>query len=272
MGRRGIVLEAQGDALLILLPGFLNPASAYADLLAPLTTGGTTVVVPQLYARGPAVLTGRFTVRDEAAAAAEVVREETRARRPRTVVLAGHSRGGQAAFLTAGLLAAGGDLLTGVALLDPVDGEGRAPTSPVSTVGGARFTCRALVIGAALGGRCAPQPVNHHVFAAAIPQARHVVVAALGHTDMLGGRIPRVRAASVRRSGRPRPWTRGVHRAARRTGRRRSRARREPPARLATLSRAPWRDGPSSERPRPVRPPAGPRGRRRHVVAGDGGA
>ncbi len=188
MSGRAMVLEGAGDSLLVFLPGFLNSPSAYADLLAPLSACGTTVVVEQLYARGPAVLTGRFTVRDEAAAAVAVVRRETAARRPRTVVLAGHSRGGQAAFLAAGELAMAGDLLTAVALVDPVDGEGRAPTAPVSTVGGARFGCRSLVVGAALGGRCAPVPVNHAVFAAAIPQARHAVVRELGHADMLGGR------------------------------------------------------------------------------------
>jgi pimeloyl-ACP methyl ester carboxylesterase len=187
MARR-LVLEGGGDALLVLLPGFLNTPAAYADLLAPLAAHGTTVVAEQLYARGPAALTGRFTVRDEARAAVEVVRRETRARRPRTVALAGHSRGGQAAFLAAGLLAAAGEQLDAVGLVDPVDGEGRAPSTPVSTVGGGGFDCRTLVIGAALGGRCAPEPVNHDVFAAAIPQARHVVVGELGHADMLSGR------------------------------------------------------------------------------------
>jgi pimeloyl-ACP methyl ester carboxylesterase len=188
MSRRTLVLDGGGDALLVLLPGFLNTPAAYADLLAPLTAHGTTVVVEQLYARGPAALTGRFTVRAEALAAAEVVRRETRIRSPRTVVLAGHSRGGQAAFLAAGELARTGDRLDALGLVDPVDGEGRAPTVPVSTAGGAAFDCRTLVIGAALGGRCAPEPVNHEVFAAAIPQARHVVVGELGHADMLGGR------------------------------------------------------------------------------------
>ena len=62
--------------------GFLNAPGGYADLLGPLAADGTTVVVEQLYARGPAVLTGRFTVRDEAAAAVAVVRRETAARPP----------------------------------------------------------------------------------------------------------------------------------------------------------------------------------------------
>ena len=82
MSSRAMVLEGAGDSLLVFLPGFLNSPSAYADLLAPLSACGTTVVVEQLYARGPAVLTGRFTVRDEAAAAVAVVRRETAARRP----------------------------------------------------------------------------------------------------------------------------------------------------------------------------------------------
>ena len=84
MSGRTLVLEGEADALLVLLPGFLNAPSAYAELLAPLASAGITVVAEQLYARGPAVLTGRFTVRDEARVAAEVVRRETRARSPRT--------------------------------------------------------------------------------------------------------------------------------------------------------------------------------------------
>ena len=83
MSGRSMVLEGAGDSLLVFLPGFLNSPSAYADLL------GSAVRMrdrpswsSSLYARGPAVLTGRFTVRDEAAAAVAVVRRETAARRP----------------------------------------------------------------------------------------------------------------------------------------------------------------------------------------------
>jgi pimeloyl-ACP methyl ester carboxylesterase len=188
MTRRRLVLESDGDTLLVLLPGFLNAPESYLDLVRPLPSRGTTVVVPALYGRGPSVLTGRFTARDEAELAADLVREQVAVRRPSTAVLAGHSRGGQAAFVAAGLLESSGDALAALALVDPVDGEGRAPTSPVSTVAGAGFGCRTLVIGAALGGRCAPAPVNHEVFARATPQARHVVVRELGHADMLGGR------------------------------------------------------------------------------------
>jgi pimeloyl-ACP methyl ester carboxylesterase len=103
------------------------------------------------------------------------------------VFLGGHSRGGQAAWRAANLLAREG-LPAGLVLVDPVDGAGRAPTQPAATSAPAAFTCPALVVGAGLGGRCAPEPVNHRVFAAAAPHARHVVVTRLGHADVLDGR------------------------------------------------------------------------------------
>lgn len=176
-----------GDRALVLLPGFLSTSAAYSALVAPLREAGYAVEVPALAPGRLALLTGRYTVEDEAVDAAALVRGLVES--GQRVLLAGHSRGGQAAFLAAGLLATAGDQVDAVALIDPVDGEGRAPTAPTSTAGGAAaFSRRALVLGAALGGRCAPDPVNHTVFAAAIPQARHVVVRELGHTDMLGGR------------------------------------------------------------------------------------
>ena len=171
---------------LVFLPGFMGSAESYRELLTPVAEGGTTVIVPQLYRRGVAALLGRVPVAAEAEAAAELVRATAHERPGSAVFLGGHSRGGQAAWRAAGLLAPG--LPAGLVLLDPVDGEGRDATTPTGTVGGARFTCRALIIGAGIGGRCAPAPVNHEVFAAATPGSSHVVVTRLGHADMLSGR------------------------------------------------------------------------------------
>ena len=182
-----------GERTLVFLPGFMTAADSYRALLEPLTLQGISVVVPQLYRRGIGALTGRATVEQEAADAADLVRDLA----PRGPVwLGGHSRGGQAAFRAANLLAtdrAAAGILRGLVLVDPVDGSGRAPTARTATAAPALFSIPCLIVGAGLGGRCAPEPVNHRAFADAVPSARHVVVTRLGHGDVLDDR-PRARA------------------------------------------------------------------------------
>jgi pimeloyl-ACP methyl ester carboxylesterase len=180
-------LAGRGDDTLVFLPGFMIGAASYRELLGPVAAAGTTVVVPELYRRGLAALTGRTPVSVEAASAADLVRAEATRRGTGRVFLAGHSRGGQAAWLAAELLAGTG-LPAGLVLVDPVDGEGRRPLTPVVTRKLATFTCPTVVVGAGLGGRCAPTSVNHRVFASATPHARHLVLDGLGHADMLQGR------------------------------------------------------------------------------------
>jgi len=180
-------LSGGGQRLLVFLPGFMSAAESYRDLLEPVAASGVTVVVPQLYRRGPSALLGRVSVRTEAAAAADLVRTEAEAAPGSLVFLGGHSRGGQAAWLAASMLGPEG-LPVGLVLVDPVDGEGRNPSAPTSTASGAVVTCPTLVVGAGIGGRCAPEPVNHNVFAAATPHAEHIVVEQLGHADILTGR------------------------------------------------------------------------------------
>jgi pimeloyl-ACP methyl ester carboxylesterase len=172
----------------------MQAAASYRTLLEPLTARGIAVVVPQLYRRGPVVLTGRYTVEQEARDTAALVRGEAGGRAARTVYLGGHSRGGQAAWRAANLLADDG-LPAGLVLVDPVDGTGRAPSSPTASSAPVAFTCPCLVVGAGIGGRCAPEPVNHAVFAAAAPYAGHVVVPTIGHGDILDDRP----AANARR-------------------------------------------------------------------------
>jgi pimeloyl-ACP methyl ester carboxylesterase len=179
--------------VLVFLPGFMQAAASYRALLEPLTAHGIRVVVPQLYRRGPGALLGRATVEQEALDAAALVRGEEGGRARSVVFLGGHSRGGQAAWRAANLLAGADELLSGVVLVDPVDGAGRTPTEPTATAVAASFTCPSLVIGAGIEGRCAPEPVNHRRFAGATPGARHVVVTRLGHGDILDDR-PRATA------------------------------------------------------------------------------
>lgn len=57
---RSLHLGAGGSPVLLFLPGFLAPPSAYRALLTPVAAGGVEVVVPALYRPGPGVLSGRF--------------------------------------------------------------------------------------------------------------------------------------------------------------------------------------------------------------------
>ncbi len=102
---------------------------------------------------------------------------------PGPVFLAGHSRGGQAAWL-----AAGEADIAGLFLLDPVDGQGRRPQRDLSTRRPSAFPGPTWIVGAGISGPCAPVGANHEQFARATPQAVHIVVDDLGHADMLQGR------------------------------------------------------------------------------------
>jgi hypothetical protein len=176
-------LDSDGPDILVFLPGFMSPAESYCELLAPLADAGTTVIAPQLYRRDLDALRGKVRVGAEARAAADLVLD--RAEPGIRVYLAGHSRGGQAAWRAAGMLGEG--VVAGVCLIDPVDGHTRRPKGPVSTRRAAGFTCRSMIVGAGVGGRCAPAGVDHRQFAAATPQAAHVVIEDMGHADMLSG-------------------------------------------------------------------------------------
>jgi len=182
-----LVLDGGGERVLVFLPGFMTAAESYVEVLTPVADAGVTVLVPQLYRRGVGALAGRVPVSSEAAAAADLVRVTAAERGTRLVHLGGHSRGGQAAWRAAALLASEG-LPASLVLVDPVDGAGRRPTEADATAEPAAFEVRTLIVGAGLGGRCAPEPVNHTLFAAAAPFAQHVVVADLGHVDLLDDR------------------------------------------------------------------------------------
>lgn len=167
------------EASLVFLPGFMASATSYAALLAPLVDGGVAVEIPQLYPRGLGALRGKHSVRQEAADAAALVREVDG-----SVFLAGHSRGGQAAWLAAGDL----PQLAGLFLLDPVDGQGRRPQKDLSTRVPRAYRGPVWIVAAGVTGPCAPAGANHEQFARATPGAVHIVVEDLGHADMLAGR------------------------------------------------------------------------------------
>ncbi len=167
--------------MLIFLRGFATPPGAYDALLAPLRAVGIDVITPQWY--GLNGLFGRYTATDEARDTWELVQQLDQ-----PTVVAGHSRGGQVAWRVAQLATAHDSrLVRAVALLDPVDGSGPKAGSGLATSTPAQFRYPTLILGAALGGRCAPANANHEVFAAATPHAEHLVVPDLGHADLLTG-------------------------------------------------------------------------------------
>ena len=184
--QRGLDVGTGGDRVLVLLPGFITPARSYTGLVTPLVASdpGLRVVVPQLYGIGPGVLTGRYSVAQEVVEAADLVADL--ARRGVPVWLAGHSRGGQAAWRAAEALEERARP-AGLVLIDPVDtaGSGSVAARPP------RFSMQCLVIGAGIGSRCAPAGVNHERFAAAAPRRIHATVQGCGHADVLTGRALR---------------------------------------------------------------------------------
>lgn len=178
----GLDLGSGARGTLVFVTGFLVTPEAYRALLTPLGDDGYRVVVPRLSRRGPRVMFGAYRPSDEAAAAAAVVEH---VRSDRGVGLGGHSRGGFVAWLAATRVE-----VTALALVDPVSGGGgpwsRPAPLPVAP------TVPTLIVGAGLGGRCAPAGRNHVQFAAAAPHARHVVVPDCGHADVLDGRDARL--------------------------------------------------------------------------------
>ena len=216
---------------LVFLPGFMTAPGSYRALLAPLQDAGLEVLVPRLYRRGWRALSGGLSVAEEAVRACELVTSLRTTGISGPIWLGGHSRGGQAAWRCAELLATrdraalappaqqadsaepasvwdaadpvgrahglvplgshvvGRDssVLSGLILVDPVDGSGRRPSGPDACARPASFDQPTLIIGAGRGGACAPAAVNHGVFAAAAPAASHIVVAQLGHADVLCG-------------------------------------------------------------------------------------
>lgn len=193
------VRSTDARRLLVFLPGFLVSPGSYRRLLDEVAQCGIEVIARRLYRPGPNVLAGRFTTEDEAAAAERVLADAVALHAPEEVWLAGHSRGGQAAWLLADRVDA-----AGLIVLDPVDGTGRRPTTLHAAARPATFGARTLVIGAGLAGRCAPAAVNHEHFArAAPPGSAHIVVPTMGHGDLLDDRPARVSQSLCGGSDRP---------------------------------------------------------------------
>jgi pimeloyl-ACP methyl ester carboxylesterase len=173
--------ESRPDRVIVFFSGFMVSPWSYRSLFSSIVSERTAIVAPQMYRRGPRALAGRPSALEEAERGARLVEQVVAARRPDEVWIAGHSRGGQVAWRIAEQVRP-----DGVVVIDPVDGAGRNPTTLSAAAEPAGFTARTLVVGAGLGERCAPPAVNHEHFAAAAPPgSTHVVIASMGHGDML---------------------------------------------------------------------------------------
>ena len=173
--------------MIVFFSGFMLSPWSYRSLFASIVSDRTSIVAPQMYRRGPGPLTGHPSPSEEAERGIRLVEHVVATRGADEVWLAGHSRGGQVAWRVAEHVDP-----HGVVVIDPVDGAGRHPTMLVAAAEPATFTARTLVVGAGLGDRCAPASVNHQHFAAAAPPgSSHVVVASMGHGDVLDDRPAR---------------------------------------------------------------------------------
>jgi pimeloyl-ACP methyl ester carboxylesterase len=175
------------DRVIVFFSGFMVSPWSYRSLFASIVSERTSIIAPQMYRRGPLVLAGHPSALEEAERGARLVEHVVADRQPDEVWIAGHSRGGQVAWRVAEQVRP-----DGVVVIDPVDGAGRNPTALSAAAAPAAFTGRTLVVGAGLGERCAPPAVNHEHFAAAAPPgSTHVVMASMGHGDMLDDRAAR---------------------------------------------------------------------------------
>lgn len=181
--------------VVVLQHGFSLRNTAYNDMASHVASHGYVVVAPQMYE--PSLFGSPSTTEEAEAAEAlyDWLKVNLDARVPVTADmenfgLAGHSRGGKAAWIVLKGGYAGVDAIAGI---DPVDGTG-GPLGGEARVteGGFGFSLPTLVIGTGLGPQtvlgqaCAPAGDNHEQFyGAAQSPAYHVVAPDYGHLDMV---------------------------------------------------------------------------------------
>ncbi|KAG6619139.1 chlorophyllase-2-like [Carya illinoinensis] len=196
--------EAGEYPLLVLLHGYLLRNSFYSQLIRHIASHGFIVVAPQLYC-----LTGLDASVDIKSAAETIkwlsggglldVLPANVQPDLKKIGLAGHSRGGKAAFaLALGKVETSALKLSALIGIDPVDGkkEGMQINPPVLTYSPHSFELGhmpVMVIGTGLGEvqsgilcACAPKGVNHEQFYKECQApAFHFVAKDYGHLDML---------------------------------------------------------------------------------------
>ncbi|KAG6727214.1 hypothetical protein I3842_02G119300 [Carya illinoinensis] len=206
----GMPCEAGEFPLLVFLHGYFLYNSFYSQLLQHIASHGFIVVAPQLYTVAGADATGDIK---STAATAKWLSEGLQNVLPpnvrpnlRKLGLAGHSRGGKAAFALA--LEKAETCLNFSALIgiDPVDGmdKGKQTHPPVLTYVPRSFELdmAVMVIGTGLGEMkknpllpaCAPKGVNHEdFFNECRAPACYFVAKDYGHLDMLDDDTPGIR-------------------------------------------------------------------------------
>ncbi|XP_010256172.1 PREDICTED: chlorophyllase-2, chloroplastic isoform X2 [Nelumbo nucifera] len=194
--------------ILVFLHGYLLYNSFYSQFILHIASHGFIVVAPQLYtAAGPDTseeIKAAAAITDWLADGLQSVLPEHVQPCLSKLGLAGHSRGGKAAFaLALGLVTGGTSTSSSLKFsalmgIDPVDGMGKGKQTPppVLTYVPRSFNLDmgVLVVGSGLGQvkrnplfpPCAPKGVNHEdFFNECRPPAFYFVVKDYGHADML---------------------------------------------------------------------------------------
>lgn len=184
--------------VIVFFHGFAASADWYETVLKHIASLGFVVVAPQMYPpesplRTPPpfleALRGAVLVKW---LQAHINRYVAGAADTGLIGLAGHSRGGQAAWRVALLLP---EDIKAVAGLDPVDALAEFGQRPVMT-GPLDIAVPSLVVGTGLGpeipdngsltSACAPAEIGHEIFFDCVPSpAWHAVATGYGHTDMI---------------------------------------------------------------------------------------
>ncbi|MCB9853466.1 MAG: dienelactone hydrolase family protein [Phycisphaerales bacterium] len=179
-------------SVVVLQHAFEITNHSYDQIAAHIASHGFVVILPRMYDAGIGPLIGMPTAAIETERAAVVLSwiptrfdrlpgiELNNAR----VGLAGHSRGGKVAF---GVAKAGATRVAALVGIDPVDGTGGPGGNQPRVVDGQfDFDIPTLILGAGLGGPCAPEGDNYQTFYDACPSPSTLVIATdYGHGDML---------------------------------------------------------------------------------------
>lgn len=179
-------------SVVIIQHAFEITNHSYDQIASQIASHGFVVILPRMYDAGIGPLIGMPTAAIETQRAAVVLDwiptqidrlpgiELNNAR----VGLAGHSRGGKVAF---GVADAGATRVAALVGIDPVDGTGGPGGNQPRVVDGLfDFNIPTLILGAGLGGPCAPEGDNYQQFFDACPSPSVLVVATdYGHGDML---------------------------------------------------------------------------------------
>jgi len=178
--------------IVVLQHAFQITNHSYDQIAAHITSHGFIVILPRMYDPGIGPVIGMPTSALETERAGVVV-DWLPPRLERlpgvefnnvNVGLVGHSRGGRVAF---GVAVAGNERVAALAGIDPVDGGGGPGSNQTGiTAEPFAFEIPTLIIGAGIGGNCAPEGRNYVQFFDACPSPSTLVIANdYGHGDML---------------------------------------------------------------------------------------